>query len=184
MSKVTQDIEKKIVKKKTPSFAKGFISSAILFLLISIMFIAAIYFNLGNFRQKTIEILEIEKAQKEMLAVKQLELDAANKFLQDALTKLAADQTKLKNETDNIDKEKIENNKIKASLTSGKLKSDQVIAIYELMEPQKVADIFSIETDTQIIQQILKNMDEKKVAQIISLMPPVKAASLLSDIAN
>ncbi len=184
MNKLTQDIVKKSEKKKKNLFAKGFLTSFIIFLILIVSSLLSVFFNLGGLKSIAAQVLQIEKAQKELILEKQQELDSGNKYLQDALTKLASDQQNLKKETDKIEIQKLENEKTKAKLSSEKLSTEQLIAIYNLMEPQKVADIIAVEDDANAIRVIIKNMDQKKIAQIISLMTTDKAAKILAEISK
>lgn len=185
MKKAIQPVNnEKSVKKPSNAFGKGFFTSFVICLVCISMFFAGVYFNISNLKTYAIKILKIEQTQLDLIAQKQADLDTANKYLEDSLTKLTQDQAQLKKDTEAIELQKVENEKTTVLLSSEKLKIEKYILIYEAMEPQKVADILAVDAQSEQVLTVLKNMDQKKVAVILSLMTPAAASKILAKIAS
>jgi len=171
-------------KKSAHPLIKGLMIGFSFCLLCVGLFGAGLFFNIADLKTTAIAFLQIEQTQADLLAQKQLDLDTSTQYLNDSLTKLAADQNQVKLDKAEVDKQKAENNKLKASLTTEKLETDQLVAIYTAMSPQKAADIFAIDEGNKQAVTVLKSMDQKTVAQILSLMTPAKASQILAAIAK
>lgn len=174
--------EKSVAAKKSGSFGKGFLTAFLLCLCCILALFGGIFLNLGNLKGTAIQLLQIEKTQQDLLTKKEVDLEAKEKYLNDALTQLKTDQGAFEKEKTAVDAQKLENSKTAAALSKQKLTMEEMIAIYNQMSTQNAANILSaLESETDLIK-IMKNLDQKKAAQILSLMEPKRAAAILTKI--
>ena len=164
------------------------IFSVILFLAISLILVY--YLDIGNFRttanafieniykdnfEETGEDKELQSLKWQLDKLKSKEEQILQ--LEDAIKKREIDLLDKEEELDGL----IEENEIlKKNLTSQLENLNEVVKLYETMEPQNAARLLE-EAEIDFAAYIVKNMNRDTAAEVLSLISTKKAADIIDE---
>ncbi len=160
----------------------GFFSASLIFVLLLLIFSAGFYFNIGDFKGKAINFLEIEKEQQSRLEYRENEINKMIEEIDLSMNNLKADQKIYEQRKILMEEKENELIELEARLSGEQMEISQVVAIYNEMEPQLAAEILSLNPKSLDTTSIIKNLDEKKAASILSFMQPETASLILEVI--
>jgi len=176
-------VEKENKTSPAKYFFGGFLSASLISMLLLLIFSAGFYFNIGDFKGKAIQFLQIEKEQQRRLAYRENELNKMIEEIDFSMNELKADQKIHEQRIKKMEEKENELIELESKLSGEQIEISNVLAIYNEMDPKQASEILSLNPKSPDTAIIIKNLSEKKAAAILSLMKP-EIASLILEIAN
>jgi len=177
--------------KKKAGFAAGFMTGLLIVILAVGGGAAAVWFNVSDLKTTLVTVLKLDEEQNKILENRKNELAKIEAEQIDQKNQMISDQQ----EVDKKSKEQAavevdlttrasDLNQLDIALSEQKTKLDNVVAIYEAMEPATTAAILTAAANMSDNLVILKNMNQSKLALILAEMTPAKASEVLGLIAG
>lgn len=177
--------------KKKAGFAAGFITALLILILAVGGGAAAVWFNVSDLKTKLVTVLKLDEEQvkiienrkSELAKIEAEQIDRKNQLVSEQQTvdqktsELAAKESELTTRASEL-------NQLEITLSDQKTNLDNVVAIYEAMDPAKTAGILTAAASMSDNLVILKSMNQSKLALILAEMTPVKASEILGLISG
>lgn len=177
--------------KKKAGFGAGFMTALLILILALGGGAAAVWFNVSDLKTKLVTVLKLDEEQSkiienrknELAKIEAEQLEQKNLLLteqqavEQKTSELAAREADLTTRTSEL-------NQLEITLSEQKTSLDNVVAIYEAMEPAKTAEILTAAASMSDNLVILKSMNQSKLALILAEMTPAKASEILGMISG
>lgn len=174
-------------EKKKAGFAAGLISGLLFVLALDCLFVLLFWFNIGGVKNKMICWFKLDEAQIQWIQQQKEAILAGQTDLAQKEAAILQEQQELKREKEKVEQQKSaltqreeEISQKEAELSGRKQTLEQLVKIYEAMDPASAAAILQAYQDKNELVAILSHMDHGRLSQILMQMKPEDASELLS----
>jgi flagellar motility protein MotE (MotC chaperone) len=178
-------------KQSGAGFASGLFLGLLLMLIVAAVAFTAVWLNLGGAKDQVIAILDLEQsaqanidslrtelaAQQDELAKQQAELTIKENDLASRETKISAQEKSIQEQLNAI----TDNQAAEQAILDNQA---ELVAIYEAMEPAKLAAALTASQDFASHLPILIQMNQVKLSKVLGEMNATDAAKLLKALSN
>jgi len=162
--------------------------TVIVFIVIIVGLLSAVYFNFFKLGTKSLEILRksdsVFIAETEATTAIQTALSEKETLLNEKVAELESKEYEITNRENEIIQKETDINAMNEMLNGKITDITKLVEIYTKMDPAVAASILEIQEDENLTLNILKNMDSEVASSILSNMTKKIAAQLTLNMMN